>query len=144
MAEAVLGGTAVASTAYTVKSYNEQKKASKAAEEANRLQRSQADLAEARRRREIVRQARMQRGQAQVAAENQGVAMSSSALGAEAAFNSQLTSNLSFLDTSQRIADAAEVKLGEAGRRTRKAQDYGFMAQLADKAGQYAFKQLGG
>lgn len=72
-------------------------------------------LEQARQRRETIRAARSARGQALVAAAGQGVNLASSSVqGGQASIQTQQNANLSFLDTSEQIADRATNRLGRA------------------------------
>lgn len=81
--------------------YQQQKLATKNA----KLQRRQQDLQQAREKRQLVRQARIVSATAQNNAENQGVAGSSANLGGVGSIQSQLASNMSFLDQYKALSD---------------------------------------
>ena len=88
---------AVGSTTATVMSGQAQRKSMK-------LQQKQQALESAKQKRDMIRQSRIAYATAQSNAENQGVAGSSSALGGAGSIRSQLSGNLSFLDSSDRLS----------------------------------------
>lgn len=102
---------AAVGTGYSIyagqKSLKEQKKA-------NQAEQARNDLQNARQKRDAIRQARMAYGSAQQSAENQGVSLSSSALGGQGSISSQLSSNLSFLDNYKFLTDQASEHLSNA------------------------------
>lgn len=108
-------GLAVAG-ASAVSSYKNQKKALKEQESANEAQRKQADLSRARQNRDAIRQARMAFGAAQQSAESQGVGDSSASQGGLGSIQTQLGSELSFLDQFTGLSDQASIALGNAAK----------------------------
>jgi hypothetical protein len=102
LATQLLLTTAVASTA--VSAYSGVK-SSEAASKSAELQRKQGQLEEQRQKRELVRRARISRGEVAQSAESQGVAASSAAVGGQASIGSQLGANLSFLDQYANLSD---------------------------------------
>lgn len=98
------------------------KKAAKAQESATALQQQQQNLQAAKNRTEVIRSARTARAQAQNAASVQGVTTSSAAQGGQGAIQSQLTSNLSFLDNQNLITDQTSIQVGVQRKYTLKAQ----------------------
>lgn len=104
-------GVAAVGTGYSIYAGE---RANKQAKKATKLERQRNSLAEARQKRDAIRQARGAYAAAQAAAENQGVSTSSSAAGGQGAIVSQLESNLSFLDQYGFISDQASKALGKA------------------------------
>lgn len=102
---------ATVGTGYSI--YNGER-ASKENRKAQELQRQANQITEARTKRDSIRQARMAYAKAQQSAENQGVAVSSSSQGGLGSIQSQLGSNLSFLDQISTINDQASAALGRA------------------------------
>ena len=95
---------ATAATSTAVGAYSGVK-ASEAANKSAELQRKQGQLEEQRQKRELVRRARIARGEVAQSAESQGVAASSAAVGGQASIGSQLGANLSFLDQYANLSD---------------------------------------
>lgn len=102
-------GVAAAGTGYSIYSGE---RANAAGKKANQAQRAQNDLQAARQKRDAIRAARLASAQATAAAESQGVQNSSSAQGGQGSIISQLGSNLSFLDATNRQSDIASAALG--------------------------------
>ena len=129
--------TAIAATALavsagsTIYSANQQNKASKANQAAAGLDRQRMNLQVAREKRDAIKAARFSYAQAQQGAENQGAQYSSSSEGGLGSIQSQLGSNLSFLDQNQILADAASVQIGIANK-------YQSRARTADAVGSVA------
>ena len=88
------------------------KKAAEAQEEATELQRQQNNLASARRRRETIREARVNIAQSTQAAASQGSFTSSAAQGGLRANQTQFLSNLSFLDNQNLLVDQTSAAIG--------------------------------
>jgi hypothetical protein len=106
------------------KSYKEQKKA-------NALQQRQAELSNARARRDEVRKNRMALAASQVTAEGQGAYESSGAYGGQGSIISQGNSNLSFIDRSAQISDQTSKHLGKAMGYANTASIFGGIASMA-------------
>tara|TARA_Y100001963_G_C6791155_1_gene455466 strand:+ start:5339 stop:5890 length:552 start_codon:yes stop_codon:yes gene_type:complete len=106
------------------KSYKEQKKA-------NALQRRQAELSNARARRDEVRKNRMALAASQVTAEGQGAYESSGAYGGQGSIISQGNSNLSFIDRSAQISDQTSKHLGKAMGYSNTASIFSGVANMA-------------
>lgn len=121
----VLAGVATAGSIYT------SKKAADAQKEANTLQRQQAEMANARARRDEIRKARIAQAAAAINAEGQGVADSSGAAGGQGSIISQGNSNLSFLDRSAAISDQTSRAMGKAISYGNYSQMFGGVASLA-------------
>lgn len=101
---------------------------SKAAQEANALQRQQAELKVARERMMTVRQARIQRAQAISAGETQsgqGSTESSSIQGGTGSIQSQLAGNLAFLDQAETIFSQTSEAQGRAMQAASEASGFG-------------------
>lgn len=108
----------------------QQRKAAKATARAQRAQQRQADIAQARERRAAVRNARVARGSVEAQAANTGLVGSSAAAGSIANIQSRTGENLSFLDQSQQLAQAASIANEQAAGYASKAQ----MGQAVGKA----------
>lgn len=123
------GGLAVAG----VGAYNANKNQKKSIEEQNKaleFEKKQADLASARQRRDAIRQARIARAQAENAGANQGVLDSSAVAGGVGSIKSQLSSELSFLDTWNAYSDQASQALGRANTFMQRAQSAAEISKL--------------
>ena len=80
------------------------------------------NLQSARERREAIRAARLSQANAVMAGENQGVSGSSGVAGGVGSIQSQLNSNLSFLDRFNTLTDAASQQIGYANKFEQKAR----------------------
>lgn len=98
------------------------------------LQRQQQDLQAARQKRDTIKAARIAYANSSQAAENQGMSMSSVSQGSLGAIQSQVTSNLSFLDQYQNLGDQASVSLGAANRYQASSRLWGDVASFAGQA----------
>jgi len=94
-------------------------------------QQQQADLQAARQRRDAIRTARVAAARATNAAATQGAFGSSGSLGGLASIQSQLGSNLSFLDTYNKLSDVATESLGKANKYRVQAEGASAISQLA-------------
>lgn len=112
----------------TVQANNNAKKQVAAQNEANKIQRQQANLQAARQKREAIRTARLAYAASQQNAENQGVAGSSASLGGLGSITSQLNDNLSFLDQWNTLSDQASIQLGKANAAGANAQMWNSVA----------------
>lgn len=119
--------TAVVGTGYSI--YAGQKAAS-AQKKAVQAEQARNDLQSARQKRDAIRQARIAYGAAAQSAENQGVSLSSSAVGGQASISSQLNSNLSFLDNYKFLTDQASEQLSNAASYKTKQQTASDIAGL--------------
>lgn len=126
LAAAALGTAAVG----TGVSIYEGERANKQAQKANKIQQQQNDLTNVRNERDTIRSSRLALAQAQSAAENQGVGMSSGAQGGQASIVSQLKDNLSFLDQYGMMSDMASTALGKAATANARANTFGQVANL--------------
>lgn len=136
-----IGATAIAG----VSAYNQNRYARSAARsqrEAAAFQQRQADLQNARAKRDAVRSARLSYAQAQNAAVNQGVADSSSSAGGLSSITSQVTDNVSFLDQYGFFSDQASKALGRASVQSMNANTWsavgGFAMNVAGNASSIA------
>lgn len=123
-------------------SYSEQQKQSKYNRQATQLQQQQAALEAARRRRDMIRQARLAKAQSAVVTESQGISDSSVATGQDAGFVSALNANLSFLDQSQVINDQTQTALGKAQKAAEAARTYGAIGDAAVAASSIDWSKL--
>lgn len=123
-------GAAVVGTA---KSISAQKKAARAQGEQFKYQRAMDNNRAARERVQAVRAARLSYGQTSQAAVNQGAENSSASLGGLGSIASQLNSNLSFLDTNNRISDLATAAGARASKAGAAAEVWGSVANLGMK-----------
>lgn len=130
-------GAAVVGTA---KSISAQKKAARAQGEQFKYQRAMDNNRAARERVQAVRAARLSYGQTSQAAVNQGAENSSASLGGLGSIASQLNSNLSFLDTNNRISDLATAAGARAAKAGAAAEVWGAVAG----AGMKVFDAAGG
>jgi hypothetical protein len=71
---------------------------------------------------------------AQASAENQGVADSSGAMGGQGSIQSQVNSNLSFLDSYSYLSDRSGAALGKANEFATSASIWGGVAKLGEEA----------
>lgn len=125
---AVLATVAVGTTAASISSTQQ---AAKQANKAAEAQRKQQELAAARERANAIRQARMAYATSAQGAETAGASLSSSSLGGLGSIQSQLTSNLSFLDKNQQLADQGSIALGKMRSAEANASSFGAVAGLA-------------
>lgn len=137
-AAAVVGAAAL--VVGTVKTIKNQKKMVKAQKEAMRFERQKQELQSMRQKLEAVRTARNALADATQAAENQGVADSSSAQGGQSSIISQGLANLSFLDQYGFLSDQA----GQALERAAKFQGKASMWSSIADAGSKLYSMSGG
>lgn len=102
IAAAVGAAAAVVGTAATIKAQN---RANKAAKQQYAYERQMSQNRSVRERRDAIRAARLTQGSLVQTANNQGASSTSAALGGQGSIQSQLNSNLSFLDTQSSLAD---------------------------------------
>lgn len=114
----------------TYKGIQAQKKSAALQREANQFQQKQANLQNARNKRDAVRAARMAYGTAQNTAANQGVGESSGAMGGQGSIASQGRDNVSFLDQYGFYSDQASSLLGRANQASANASMWGSIANL--------------
>lgn len=126
--------TAVAGTAASVLSSQQQASAQKKQIEA---QRRMADIENARQRREAVRQARIARASVVAQGETQGVSGSTGVAGGVAGIQGQEAYNLSFLNQMQNLNQQAAVF-------SQQAADAGAMSQMFGQVASTAYKDFGG
>lgn len=89
------------------------------------------NLQSARERRDAIKAARLANAQAVLAGESQGVSGSSGVAGGVGSIQSQLNSNLSFLDRSNTLTDMASQQIGYANKFEQKARTGAAVGQLA-------------
>lgn len=125
-----IGATAIAG----VSAYNQNRyarSAARAQREASVFQQKQANLQNARAKRDAVRSARLSYAQAQNAAATQGVSDSSSSQGGLASITSQVGDNVSFLDQYGFYSDQAGKALGRANMQATNANTWQAVGNLA-------------
>lgn len=125
---------AVVAVVGAVASYSQQRSAAKAQAKAQRLQQRQADLANARERRNTIRSSRI--AAAQVEAQGVSTGMLGGSAERSSLFNiqNQLGQNLSFLDQNQQLSDEASRANQAAAAYASRAQGYADLSSLAMKA----------
>ncbi len=138
-AAVVAGISAVATVGSTVVGAIEAKKQRKATREATRLQRQIANNKAQRERINTIRQARLARGALEQTGANSGAQLSSIALGSLGSIQSQLNSNLSFLDTNQSLsalsAESTDKAVRHAGNVELAGAVGGISSQIFSAAG---------
>lgn len=137
---ALLAASVAISGAGVYSSNQNARRAVAAQNKASQFQQEQANLQFARQQRDAIRQARLARARATNAAATQGVMGSSGAMGGLASIQAQLGSNLSFLDTYNRLSDQATEQLGRANKFNQRAQTASAVSQLALSTMPYASK----
>lgn len=140
MPPAVAAAAAVVTVGSTVMSMKAQKKQAKLMRRAQKFERQKSELQSARQRTQAIREARSTLAGAQQSAENQGVATSSVAQGGQSSIQSQLNSNLSFLDTFNRLSDQAGKSLDRAAKAGANAGMWAGVAEI----GAQVYAQSGG
>jgi cobalamin biosynthesis protein CobT len=134
---AVSAGSAYTANQNARRSVASQNTAIKAQQEQNELQAS-------RQRRDAIRSARVATARATNAAATQGALGSSGSMGGLASIQSQLGSNLSFLDTYGKLSDVATESLGRANVFRARAESAQAISQLALATLPYAGKAADG
>lgn len=127
--------TAIATAAAVVGAVS-QRKAAKAQEKSYKAQQKQADIANARERRNAVRQARVMQASVESQGANTGTTGSSGISGSLSNIQARLGENLGFLGTQQQLASQASQANIEAARwmsRANTAQAVGNIASAWDK-----------
>lgn len=119
----------------TASSIDQQKRAARASKRAQRAQQVQADLQTARERRNQIRQARIQRAQLEAQALAQGTTGASSVVGAAGSVQSQLGSNIGFLNQQQQLSQFASAQNQRAAAAQTRASIFSSVASLATTAG---------
>lgn len=131
-AVAVVGGTAM-----QVAQASKMRKAQKRQYAYERqLQQNRA----AKERRDAIRTGRLAAATVAQGAENTGGSLSSAALGGLGSIQSQINANLSFLDTNQKLSDAAGLQASKANSAASHMQSWGAITAL----GQQIFSAAGG
>jgi len=137
---------AVVAAGATVASAVQAGKARKDAKKQYQYERQLANNKSLQEKTNAIRAARLASGALAQTAANSGAAESSIALGALGSITSQLNSNLSFLDTNQRLENLAGFYASRANIHQSKSQTYAGVAQLGltifDAAG--GFNSFGG
>lgn len=131
---------AAATVVGTVSSIKNAKKARKAQAQQFKFERQLAQNRAVRERRDAIRAARLAAGQVTSSAANQGATDSSAFIGGLGSIQSQLNSNLSFLDTNQKLADQAGNAASRANAFLSKAQTGAAISEL----GMTVFSAAGG
>lgn len=127
----IAGVAAVASVGATVASISSANKARKAQQRQNRYERQIQANRSARERIQAVRSARIASGALTQGAETRGASTTSGFLGGLGSIQSQLNSNLSFLDTQTRLSDAASVQAGRASNYNAQSQIWAGVSDVA-------------
>lgn len=135
---AVVG--AVAAVGGTVASVSAANKARKLQKKQYAYERQLAQNRAARERRDAIRAARLAQGTALSNSVNQGALDTSASIGGLGSIQSQLNSNLSFLDTNQKLADQAGLYASRANSALSKMQSEQSISQL----GMTVFSAAGG
>lgn len=131
---------AVVAAGATVASAVQAGKARKDAKKQYQFERQLATNRSVKERTNAIRAARLQQGALLQTAANTGAGESSVALGALGSIQSQLNSNLSFLDTNQKLANLAGYYASQANIHSSKAQTWAGVADL----GMTIFSSAGG
>jgi hypothetical protein len=127
----IIAGAALATAAVgTATSIKSGKQAARYQRDASAMQQKQADLQNARNKREAIREARMAYGRAQNSAANQGVSDSSGSQGGLSSIASQAADNVSFLDQYGFFSDQASRSLGRASAAQSRANTGAAIANL--------------
>lgn len=137
IAAAVAATAMVVGTAASIKN---QKKSVRLQREAQRFERQKNQLQEARQRTNMIKESRAARANVTQSAENQGVADTSAAQGGQGSIQSQVSSNLSFLDQYGMLSDQASSKMNSAMGAQGNASMWGAIAG----AGGQVFSAVGG
>ncbi len=123
----------------TAKTISAQKKAAKFEKQKFAYEKQLSQNRTVRERRDAIRAARMTGGQIAQAAENQGASSTSAALGSQGSIESQLASNLSFLDTQSGLS----IRAGEAGSAANSARTAASNAAAIGSLGMQIFQSSG-
>lgn len=128
---AIIAGAGLATAAVgTAGSLKQGRRAASAQREASAMQQKQADLQNARQKRDAIREARLAYGRTTNAAANQGVSGSSGSQGGLSSIASQVGDNISFLDQYGFFSDQASRALGRANQATSRANTAGAIGSL--------------
>lgn len=131
-AAAAVGGTVIAA--------KQASKARKLQKQQYAFERQLAQNRSMRERRDAIRAARLATGAAVSNAANQGALDTSASIGGLGSISSQLNSNLSFLDTNQKLSDQAGLAASRANSALSKMQT----AQSISQLGMTVFSAAGG
>ena len=130
-AAAIIAGVGLAVAAVgTVKTIQSQNKMAKAQKQQYAYERQIQTNKSVRERRDAIRAARMTQGALVQTGENRGASGTSAALGGLGSIESQLNSNLSFLDTNTSLANRAGEQAGKARSAATAAGNWGAVSQL--------------
>lgn len=119
---AVVAAALAVTTASTVYSINEQKKAGKAQQEGQDIATAQQKSIDLANRRQQLREERIRRAKIEQAAANQGVGGSSGEAGAISALGSQVGSNIASISQGQVAANGISSAMSRAAGATQRAQ----------------------
>lgn len=139
----VAGAALAVATVGTVASIGAQNKMARAEQNMVAVQRQQTDLQGLRQRMDAIRSGRDAFANIQQNAENQGVAMSSNAVGGESSVLTQMMSNVSFLDVQNKLTDTAEQYSGEAMRYQAQANMWSAVENFGFRAADLGFFSFG-
>jgi len=117
----------------TVASQRQARKATKAQERAQRIDQKRQDYTTARERRKQIRAARVSQAQVQSQSQAMGTATTSRTAGISGGIQSELGSNLSFLDTQQGFVNAIGQQNIAAGRARQRAGEFAALGDLASQ-----------
>ena len=115
----------------TVLSYNEQQKAARAQRRADKARANMDRLRRQREKQRQVRESRIANANNEATAQATGTGGSSSVAGANASLDSQLSSNLSFLDQAQQIGDVISANNQKAASAQGRAAIFNTASQIA-------------
>ena len=144
---AILLGSLAVSAGSAYSSNQNQRRMVSSQNKAIDAQRQQNELQAARQQRDAIRSSRAARAKALNAGASQGAMGSSGNLGGLASIQSQLGSNLSFLDSYNRLSDVASEQLGRANvfqQRANTAESVGRLAQQVGGNSSSFAKMFGG
>lgn len=127
---AIAIGGLVLSGVSTVAGMSAQSDSARAQRRAQEYQRRMDELRQNRERRQAIREQRIKTAQVIQAGANQGAVTSSAVQGGSGSLQSQLSSNLSFLDSMGRNANLASQANQQALNASSRAQNFGAMAGL--------------
>lgn len=135
---------AVVATASAVGSAYSQNRAARASARAQRAEQRRADIANARERRATLRNARVAAASIEAQAANTGLATSSAAAGAAANVQSQVASNLNWLDVNQQLSAQVSRANQQAAAWMSRANNWAAVGQIAGDFGQRFGSNPGG
>jgi len=136
----ILGAIAVAGLAISAKQGSRSEKSLRSA---NRIRQVQSDVATMQERRNQIREARIRRGQILAAAGASGVSQSSSEMGAVSSIQSQLASNVGFLQGTRQRSNLISMYNQRSASSQSRQQMAGTVTNLALTSGGSAGIQSG-